>query len=212
MITAPTRELAAQIYHEIQEVLKWEETSRITAKLFIGGTDKQRDISKLKKQPQIVVGTPGRVNDLVKEQALFVHTAKTFVVDEADIMLDMGFIVDVDQIAGRMPEKLQMLVFSATIPEKLKPFLKKYMENPKFEQVAPRQIAAEKIEHILIPKRAREKIDVLHDALEAFNPYLAIVFANTKAMVEEIAAGLSAKGMKTAASTETSRRGNGRKR
>ncbi|WP_207368166.1 DEAD/DEAH box helicase [Heyndrickxia coagulans] len=198
VITAPTRELAAQIYHEIQEILKWEETGRLTAKLFIGGTDKQRDISKLKKQPQIVVGTPGRVNDLVKEQALFVHTAKTFVVDEADIMLDMGFIVDVDQIAGRMSEKLQMLVFSATIPEKLKPFLKKYMENPKFEQVAPRQIAAEKIEHILIPKRAREKIDVLHDALEAFNPYLAIVFANTKAMVEEIAAGLSAKGMKTA--------------
>ncbi|GER66919.1 DEAD-box ATP-dependent RNA helicase CshB [Weizmannia acidilactici] len=198
VITAPTRELASQIYHEVLDILKWDETGGITARLFIGGTDKQRDIGKLKKQPQIVVGTPGRIYDLVKEQALFVHTAKILVVDEADIMLDMGFIADVDQIAGRIPKELQMLVFSATIPEKLKPFLKKYMENPKFEQVQPKQISAEKIEHILIPKRSREKIDVLYDVLKAFNPYLAIVFANTKVMVDEISGRLAEKGMKTA--------------
>ncbi|MBJ6950399.1 DEAD/DEAH box helicase, partial [Vibrio cholerae] len=78
----------------------------------------------------IVVGTPGRIKDLVEEQALFVHKANTIIVDEADLMLDMGFIHDVDKIAARMPKNLQMLVFSATIPQKLKPFLKKYMENP----------------------------------------------------------------------------------
>ena len=73
------------------------------------------------------------------------------VVDEADLMLDMGFLQDVDQIAGKMPKELQIFVFSATIPEKLKPFLKKYMENPKFEHVQPKQISAENIEHILVP-------------------------------------------------------------
>jgi ATP-dependent RNA helicase CshB len=199
VITAPTRELASQIYHEILDVVKWkEEGAEITARCFIGGTDKQRDIEKLKKQPSIVVGTPGRIHDLIKEQALFVHTAKTLVIDEADVMLDMGFIADVDQIAGRLPKDLQILVFSATIPEKLKPFLKKYLENPKFEQVQPRRISAEKIEHVLVSKRSREKIDVLYDVLKASNPYLAIVFTNTKAMAEEVYSQLNEKGLKTA--------------
>ena len=72
---------------------------------------------KIEKQPHIVVGTPGRIKDLVEEQALFVHKANTIIVDEADLMLDMGFIHDVDKIAARMPKNLQMLVFSATIPQ-----------------------------------------------------------------------------------------------
>ncbi len=122
------------------------------------GTDKQRDIARLSQQPHIVVGTPGRINDLIREKALFVHTATMLVVDEADLMLDMGFLEDVDQIAGKMPKDLQIFVFSATIPEKLKPFLKKYMENPKFEHVQPKQIFAENIEHILVPLRSREKV------------------------------------------------------
>ena len=80
-------------------------------------------------------------------------------------MLDMGFLEDVDQIAGKMPKDLQIFVFSATIPEKLKPFLKKYMENPKFEHVQPKQIFAENIEHILVPLRNREKVVLLSDML-----------------------------------------------
>ncbi len=197
IITAPTRELANQIYHEILEITKWgNPEEQISTRCFIGGTDKQRSIEKLKKQPQIIVGTPGRILDLVKEQALFVHTAAIMVIDEADVMLDMGFLFDVDQIAGRLQQDVQLLVFSATIPEKLKPFLKKYMENPVFEQVQSRQISAEKIEHILVPLRSREKIDLLYDMLQAFNPYLAIVFTNTKAMADEVYLQLSGKGLK----------------
>ncbi|MFB6465788.1 DEAD/DEAH box helicase [Cytobacillus sp. Hz8] len=195
VITAPTRELANQIYHEI---LKFTENAPndILTRCFIGGTDKQRSIGKLKNQPHIVVGTPGRINDLVKDLALFVHRATMLVVDEADLMLDMGFIEDVDQIAAKMPENLQMLVFSATIPEKLKPFLKKYMENPKYVHVEPKQLTAERIEHLLIPSRHRNKIDIVVDALSTFNPYLAIVFTNTKKMAETVASGLTAKGLK----------------
>ncbi|MCG3055840.1 DEAD/DEAH box helicase, partial [Escherichia coli] len=142
-----TRELASQIYKEVLKITKYcEEGKEITAKCFIGGTDKQRTIEKLKKQPQIVVGTPSRLFDLVNEKALFVHTTAAIVVDEADLMLDMGFLEDVDRLASSMPEKLQMLVFSATIPEKLKPFLKKYMDNPKYSHVSPNQVAAAKLE------------------------------------------------------------------
>lgn len=197
VITAPTRELATQIYHEILKITKHcKEGEEITARCYVGGTDKQRTIEKLKKQPQIVVGTPGRINDLIKEQALFVHTANMLVVDEADLMLDMGFIEDVDQIAARMPEKLQILVFSATIPEKLKPFLKKYMENPKYIHVEPKQAAAAKIEHWLMPSKHRNKTKLVYDALTSFNPYLAIVFTNTKKMADEVADSLIEKGLK----------------
>jgi ATP-dependent RNA helicase CshB len=197
VITAPTRELATQIYHEILKITKFcPSEEAIVARCFVGGTDKLKTIEKLKTQPHIVVGTPGRINDLVKEQALFVHTAKTLVVDEADLMLDMGFIYDVDQIAGRLPKELQILVFSATIPEKLKPFLRKYMENPKYIHVAPKQATAEKIEHVLVPLRHRDKIKLLHDMLVLYNPYLAIVFTNTKKMADEVAAALSERGLK----------------
>ncbi len=197
VITAPTRELATQIYHEILKITKHcPDHQPIVARCFVGGTDKQKAIEKLKKQPHIVVGTPGRINDLIREQALFVHTASMLVVDEADLMLDMGFIVDVDQIAARMPKELQMLVFSATIPEKLKPFLKKYMENPKYVHVDPKQVTAEKIEHILVPLRHRDKLKLLYEMLISYNPYLAIVFTNTKKMADEVADALSERGLK----------------
>lgn len=196
VITAPTRELATQIHQEIGKIIKFSDENPITAKLFVGGTDKVRMIEKLKSQPHIVVGTPGRINDLVKEQALQVYTADQIVVDEADLMLDMGFIEDVDQIAARMPENLQILVFSATIPEKLKPFLKKYMENPRYTHVAPEQATAAKVEHVLVPLRHRNKINLLKSMLEVYNPYLAIIFTNTKKMADEVADSLIEKGMK----------------
>lgn len=195
VITAPTRELANQIYQEIMKVIEHAEEG-YTARSFIGGTDKLRAIEKLKTQPQIVVGTPGRINDLVKENALHVHKAGILVIDEADLMLDMGFIQDVDQFAGRMPEKLQMLVFSATIPEKLKPFMKKYMQNPKYVQIDPKKATAENIDHLLMPAKHRNKVSLVHSALVAFNPYLAIVFTNTKKKADEVADGLIAQGAK----------------
>lgn len=197
IFTAPTRELATQIYQETLKVAQHApDGQEISVRLYIGGTDKQRSIDRLKTQPQIVVGTPGRISDLVKEQALFVHSASTLVIDEADIMLDMGFLEDVDHIAARMPKNLQMLIFSATIPEKLKPFLKKYMENPKYIHVEPKQITAAKIEHYLLPTKHRNKLVLVHQALLHFNPYLAIIFTNTKKKADEVADGLMAKGLK----------------
>lgn len=197
VITAPTRELASQIYHQLLKITEHcSPDHSIMTRCYIGGTDKQRTIEKLKVQPHIVVGTPGRIKDLMLEQALFVHTAEILVVDEADMMLDMGFIEDLDQIAAKMPENLQMLVFSATIPEKLKPFLKKYMENPKMVMIESKNKAAENLQHYLLPSRHRNKKELVYEALLAYNPYLAIVFTNTKKMAEEVADALTEKGLK----------------
>lgn len=197
VITAPTRELANQIFKEAQTILKnASPEEEIKAKLYIGGTDKQKSIQKLKNQPHLVVGTPGRIADLIHEQALNVYKATSLVIDEADLMLDMGFLEDVDRIGAQMPEQLQMLVFSATIPEKLKPFLKKYMDNPKYAHVEPRRITAENIQHILVPSKQRDKLKLLHEMVTNVQPYLGIIFANTKTTVDEIASFLQEKGMK----------------
>ncbi|OIJ16713.1 DEAD/DEAH box helicase [Anaerobacillus alkalilacustris] len=194
VITAPTRELAGQIFQELEKLLLFSK-EEISAKLIVGGTDRLRTIEKLKKQPQIVVGTPGRISDLIGEQALKVYTSPMLVVDEADQMLDMGFIEEVDKIAARMAEQLQMLVFSATVPEKLQPFLRKYMNNPRHVQVNPEKTTAEKIEHYLLPLRHRNRINLVMEVARLYNPYFAIIFANTKEQVDEIADALLQEGL-----------------
>ena len=131
VITAPSRELATQIYQAARQLASHSETE-IRVSNYVGGTDKNRQIDKLQAgQPHIVVGTPGRIYDLVQSGNLAIHKAKIFVVDEADMTLDMGFLETVDKIAGSLPKDLQFMVFSATIPQKLQPFLKKYLTNPK---------------------------------------------------------------------------------
>ncbi|KYG32056.1 DEAD/DEAH box helicase [Alkalihalobacillus trypoxylicola] len=185
IITAPTRELATQLFDVLSSLLENDEQeNKVVAKLLVGGTDKQRNISRLKQQPHIIVGTPGRINDLIKENALLAYTATTLVVDEADQMLDMGFIEDVDKIAAKMAGQLQMLVFSATIPEKLKPFLNKYMDNPRHVHVEPKHVTVKKIDHRLVSLRHRDKLQFVVELAQSFNPYFAIIFTSTKEEAE----------------------------
>ncbi len=193
VITSPTRELAQQIFDALQQLI--EKTS-IQAKLFIGGTDKQRSIDKLKTQPHIVVGTPGRIRDLVKEGALLVHTAPILVVDEADLAFDMGFIEDIDGFASHMPEKLEMFVFSATIPEKLQPFLKKYMDAPVHIQMNDKRPVAENIEFVLVPVRSKSRNARLMDVIKGINPFLAVIFCNTRKTAEHVAGYLAEQGVR----------------
>lgn len=184
IITSPTRELASQIFEELSRLT---EGTDIQSKLFIGGTDKQRSIDKLKTQPHIVVGTPGRIRDLVKENALLVHTAPILVVDEADLAFDLGFIEEIDTFAGKMPEHLEMYVFSATIPERLQPFLKKYMDSPAHIKIGTKRPVAEGIDFTLVPVRSKSKKKRLLEVLEGINPYLAIIFANTRSNADAVA-------------------------
>lgn len=198
VVTAPSRELATQIYQAAKQVAVFSDPEiRVTN--FVGGTDKQRQLDRLKhQQPHVVIGTPGRILDMMTEQALDVHTAKAFVVDEADMTLDMGFLTEVDAIAGRLPEKLQMLVFSATIPEKLRPFLRKYMENPVIEEIRPKAVISESIDNWLISTKGKDKNQLIYQLLTVGHPYLAIVFANTKQRVDEISDYLKGQGLKIA--------------
>ena len=193
VITSPTRELAQQIFDALNQLV---EGTEISTKLFIGGTDKQRSIDRLKTQPQIVVGTPGRINDLVKENALLVHTAPILVIDEADLAFDMGFIEDIDGFASHMPEKLEMFVFSATIPEKLKPFLKKYMDAPIHIHMNDKRPVAEGIEFILVPVRSKSRNTRLMDVIKGINPFLAVIFCNTRKTAEAVAGYLAEQGIR----------------
>ena len=193
VITSPTRELAQQIFDALNQLV---EGTEISTKLFIGGTDKQRTIDRLKTQPQIVVGTPGRIKDLVKENALLVHTAPILVVDEADLAFDMGFIEDIDGFASAMPEKLEMFVFSATIPEKLKPFLKKYMDAPIHIHMNDKRPVAEGINFILVPVRSKSRNTRLLEVMKAINPFLAVIFCNTRKNAEAVANFLAEEGIR----------------
>ncbi|BAL62218.1 DEAD/DEAH box helicase [Melissococcus plutonius] len=198
IITTPSRELANQIYQAAIQAAKFS-SPEIHISNFIGGTDKQRQLIKLKnQQPQLVVGTPGRILDMINEQALKVHTAFAFVIDEADMTLDMGFLEDVDQIASRLPKNLQMLVFSATIPEKLRPFLKKYLENPVIEEIKSETVIASTIDNWLFSTKGKDVNQLVYQLLTIGHPYLAIIFANTKQRVDEITTYLKEHGLRVA--------------
>lgn len=194
VITSPTRELAQQIFDALQQLV---EGTSIQAKLFIGGTDKQRSIDKLKTQPHIVVGTPGRIKDLVKENALLVHTANLLVVDEADLAFDMGFIEDIDGFASHMPENLEMFVFSATIPEKLQPFLKKYIDSPVHIHMNDKRPVAENIDFYLVPVRSKSRDTRLVEVIKSINPFLAVIFCNTRKTAEHVAGYLAEQGIRS---------------
>ena len=198
VITAPSRELATQIYQATRQIASFSETE-IRVANYVGGTDKARQIDKLEtSQPHIVIGTPGRIYDLVKSGDLAIHKAKTFVVDEADMTLDMGFLETVDKIAGSLPKDLQFMVFSATIPQKLQPFLKKYLSNPVMEQIRTKTVISDTIENWLVSTKGRDKNAQIYEISQILQPYLAMIFVNTKARADELHGYLVAKGLKVA--------------
>ena len=198
VITTPSRELAYQIYDAAKQIAKHSE-KEILVHNYVGGTDKQRQIEKLEhRQPQIVIGTPGRVLDLMKSQALDVHNASVLVVDEADMTLDLGFLKETDAIASAMPKELQMMVFSATIPDKLKPFLRKYMTDPIVEVVENKNVISPTIDNWLISTKGRDRNQLIYQLLTMGQPYLALVFANTKERVDDLTRYLRSQGLRVA--------------
>jgi len=198
VITAPSRELATQIYQAARQLASFSE-QEIRVANYVGGTDKARQIGKLESsQPHIVVGTPGRIYDLVESGDLAIHKAHTFVVDEADMTLDMGFLETVDRIAARLPKDLQFLVFSATIPQKLQPFLKKYLSNPVMEQIKTKTVIADTIDNWLLSTKGRDKNAQIYEISQLLQPYLAMIFVNTKTRADELQAYLTAQGLKVA--------------
>lgn len=198
VITAPSRELATQLFEVASQIASF---SRIPIDVvnYVGGTDKYRQIEQLaQQQPQIVIGTPGRIYDLMSENALWVQTARIMVVDEADMTMDLGFLSIVDEIASRMPEDLQFMVFSATIPQELRVFVDKYVTKPTEIVIEANQVISDYVENLLIQTRGRSRKKLAYQLLTLGHPFLALVFCNTRQYADEVSHYLQDKGLKVA--------------
>ena len=174
VISAPTRELAFQLYERCK---KLADHFGVRVRLVTGGMDKKQGGSLT---PHIVIGTPGRMKDMfLSENALRLDTAKIVVIDEADMTMEFGFLEDVDQILSKMDEKVQIMVFSATIPENLQPFLKKYLFNPEIIRIDTNEDFQSDITNYLVPCKHKSYEQKLLDVLPAINPYVCLIFCNT---------------------------------
>lgn len=194
IILAPTRELAKQLYDATEHLISF--TEGIKAGLYIGGTDKNKDIQKSKVQPQIVIGTPNRIKDLAEENVLHIHLARAVIIDEADLMIDLGFLPTVDKIAANVSREAQIAVFSATIPKALHPFLNKYLTKPEFVEIEPDSKTNKNITFYLVPTKSNDRKEQLSKIMTTINPYLAIIFANSRERADEVAEYLQDQGIK----------------
>ena len=186
LIIAPTRELAIQLYKMTSEINMFNPDIRI--KLIASGKDKERMIDSLSVQPHIVIGTVGWLKDLfVDESVLRLDNASTVVIDEADMTLEMGFIDDVDMILGKLNRRLQIAVFSATVPDQLQSFLRKYMYRPQIIEANEASPLNPQIEHVLVNCRYSTYQQKLLKILPGINPFVCMIFARTKKEVIETA-------------------------
>ncbi len=189
VILAPTRELARQIYENAREFSKFDENARI--RLISSEMSKEKMGETLKNVPHVVIGTPGRMKDaFINEGTLRLDKADILVVDEADMTVEFGFINDVDAIAGHMKEKLQILAFSATMPQALKIFLEKYMHDPARVFVKNDATYYAKVTHKLVPARHKGYLDCLLRILPGFHPYICLIFANSREEADTVSASL----------------------
>lgn len=195
IILSPTRELAMQLYNVCVELTKHSK-KEITVARAIGGVDRESEIKKYEKsQPQIVIGTIGRIVDLaIKTNVLKIHLANTVVIDEADMIFEEKELIEVDKIMGKIQGKPQFLIFSATIPKGLRHFLRKYLENVKTITIKEDNLTTKNIEHYMLQCKAKNKEDVLINLLEIINPFLALIFVNSKEKVDELAMKLAEAG------------------
>lgn len=198
IVTAPSRELADQLYRVARQLRDNSGLNIIIAHL-AGGSDRDRQIARFEQnKPQLVIATPGRLLDFADKKILLLDQVKNFVIDEADMTLDLGFLADVDKIAARLPKDVVMSAFSATIPVKLTNFLRKYMAKPEEIVIDNPAVIAPTIKNDLLDIGSKDRKKIVYKLLTMGQPYLALVFANTKQMVDELAEYLTKQGLKVA--------------
>lgn len=198
IVTAPSRELADQLYRVARQ-LRDASGLNITIAHLAGGSDRDRQIARFEQnKPQLVIATPGRLLDFADKKILLLDQVKNFVIDEADMTLDLGFLADVDKIAARLPKDVVMSAFSATIPVKLTNFLRKYMAKPEEIVIDNPAVIAPTIKNDLLDIGSKDRKKIVYKLLTMGQPYLALVFANTKQMVDELADYLTKQGLKVA--------------
>ncbi|MEQ6376698.1 DEAD/DEAH box helicase [Bacillaceae bacterium S4-13-58] len=191
IIVAPTRELAIQVGEELNRIGKY-----IGAKALpiYGGQEMGRQIRALKGKPPIVVATPGRLLDHIRRKTIRLETVHTVILDEADEMLNMGFIEDIHAILEAIPPERQTLLFSATMPNEIKEIATKMMRDPETVRIQAKQLTVENIDQYYVEVNEKQKFDSLTRLLDIDAPELSIIFGRTKRRVDELANALNTRG------------------
>ncbi|WP_434329287.1 DEAD/DEAH box helicase [Mycoplasma capricolum subsp. capricolum] len=185
VIISPTRELSLQIYQNTKLFLK--NNPLINCNLFIGGEDISKNIEQLeKKQPHIVIGTPTRLKELYDLNKLRLTTTSYFIIDECDMIFDLGFIEDVDYLISKINQNVTIGIFSATISQQLSVFCKKYIKNAHFIDDSQNKISTSNVKHILIDTKNKELEQSLIQIINSINPFLCIIFVNQKDEISKI--------------------------
>lgn len=192
LIMAPTRELAQQINDEAR---RFSANMRLYTTVVVGGTNIERQIRELKRGPHIIIGTPGRLNDLLQRGALRLDTVRHFVLDEADRMLDMGFINDIRKIADLLPEERQTLCFSATITPAIQTLIHDFMKQPETVSVRTGETSDHVVQDIIEATDKEHKHALLKDLLVKDEFEKVLVFGETKFGVQRLADHLSKDGI-----------------
>ncbi|MDF2948501.1 MAG: helicase, superfamily [Sedimentibacter sp.] len=184
IVLLPTRELAVQVANEFRKYGKYMESIKTVT--VYGGADIREQITKLKGGAQIIVGTPGRVIDLIDRNVIKLSELKLAVLDEADEMLKMGFREDIELILSKIDHKVQTLLFSATIPDAMKNIIKKFLNNPVSVKVMREGITAKEVKQSYFMVKHSDKVDALARLVDTYTPRLALVFCNTKKSVDDL--------------------------
>ncbi|MCQ6274814.1 DEAD/DEAH box helicase [Bacillus sp. V3B] len=190
LILTPTRELAAQVREDITNIGRFK---RIKAMAVYGKEPFARQKEELKQKTHVVVGTPGRVMDHIEKGTLILDQIKYLIIDEADEMLNMGFIDEVEAIINELHVDRVTMVFSATLPKDVENLCHKYMKNPTHIEITTTGVTSDTIEHRLIEvKEEEEKISLLKDVTVVENPDSCLIFCRTKEHVNTVFAKLEA--------------------
>ncbi|KJQ59163.1 DEAD/DEAH box helicase [Streptococcus gordonii] len=193
LVIAPTRELAVQSQ---EELFRFGRSKGVKVRSVYGGSSIEKQIKALKSGAHIVVGTPGRLLDLIKRKALKLNQIETLILDEADEMLNMGFLEDIESIISRVPEERQTLLFSATMPDAIKRIGVKFMKEPEHVKIAAKELTTELVDQYYIRVKENEKFDTMTRLMDVEQPELSIVFGRTKRRVDELTRGLKIRGFR----------------
>jgi len=191
LIVTPTRELAVQVAEELNAI---GQGKRIRALPIYGGQEIARQIRALKNKPQIIVGTPGRLMDHMRRKTVRLTWVSTVVLDEADEMLNMGFIEDIETILQEVPDDRQTLLFSATMPKPIQDLARRFMKNPETIKIKSRELTVPSTEQYYIEVHENQKFDILCRILDIHPPEKVIVFGRTKRRVDELYEALNKRG------------------
>ena len=195
LVVSPTRELAIQTQ---EEIYKLGRTERANVQVVYGGADIRRQINNLKNHPQVLVGTPGRLLDHINRRTVKLDHLKTLVLDEADEMLNMGFLDDIESIINKTPADRQTLLFSATMPPAIKKIGVQFMTDPQHVKIKAKEVTTDLVDQFYVRSKDFEKFDTMTRLIDVQDPDLTIVFGRTKRRVDELSKGLEARGYNAA--------------